>query len=104
MSQQFYTVAAQQDLPDGTQMHVDLNGTELLLINFGGEYFAVDYYCSHEKLGMEGGLIENYCLHCPHHSATFDIRDGSVQSAPAWEDILTYSVKVEDGLIQVSVE
>ena len=98
---QFYVVAAEQDLPDGSQMHVDLNGTEMLLIHHQGEVFAVDYYCSHEKLGMEGGLVENFCLHCPHHSAGFDIRDGSVQSAPAWEDINTYPVKVEDGLISI---
>ena len=102
MSEKYYVVAADVDLPEGSQMHVDLNGTEMLLVNDGGTIYAVSYYCSHEALPLEGGRIEHGCLYCPHHEASFKLEDGSVQSAPAWEDIETYPVKVEDGVISVA--
>lgn len=102
MTQSFYVVAAVEDLKEGEQMHIDLNGEEILLCNYKGDFFAIAYYCSHAEFALDGGLMENHCISCPYHGAVFDLRDGSVQGPPAFEGINTYAVKVEDQSISIS--
>lgn len=104
MTDSFYVVAAFDDLKEGEQMHVQLDGKEILLCNYEGDFFAVDYYCSHAEFSLDGGLMENHCISCPHHGALFDLRDGSVQGPPAFEGINTYVVKVENNTIAVSTK
>ena len=41
---------------------------------------------------------------CPRHGARFCIRDGRVLSPPAYEDVETFPVRVEDGMVQVGIE
>lgn len=92
----YYVVASKAELKDNPQMHVDLNGTEILLCRDGEQYFAVAYFCSHAELTLEGGSIHNGCITCPYHGAEFDLTSGAVLAPPAWEPIATYPVRVED--------
>ena len=47
-----------------------------------------------------GQIIDNY-ITCPVHGAVFDLTDGSVQSPPAFEDLQTFEVLLEDTSISV---
>ena len=96
-------VAATSELNDTGQLHVQLEDREVLLVVFEGEYFAIDYYCSHEAFTLEGGLVADGCIVCPYHGAEFALKDGKVLASPAWEDIRTYPVKVEDGTIAINI-
>lgn len=103
MSETYYVVAATADLLDPPQMHVDLNGEEILLCREGENYFAIAYYCSHEALTLEGGAISNGCITCPYHGAEFNLKTGEVMAPPAWEAIRTYPVKIENDTIAIAV-
>lgn len=104
MTAPFYVVAAVDDVKEGQQMHVELDGEQILLCNHQGEYYAIAYYCSHAEFPLDGGSMTNHCITCPYHGAEFDMRDGSVLSPPAFEGIKTYGVKVENNTIAVSSE
>jgi 3-phenylpropionate/trans-cinnamate dioxygenase ferredoxin subunit len=101
---EYHVVAACSELPDEGQMHVELNGKEILLVKHDGAFYAIDYYCSHEMFSLEGGDVHEGCITCPYHGAEFKLDNGSVQAAPAWESIATYPLKVENDTISISVQ
>ena len=47
---------------------------------------------------MLGTVIE-----CPLHQGTFDICTGKALTAPAYDDLRTYPVKVEDGTVYIRI-
>lgn len=104
MSEKYHVVAAASELEATGQLHVDINGEEILLVRDGDDYHAVSYYCSHESLTLEGGHIANGCITCPYHGAEFNLSTGDALAPPAWEPIATYPVRVEDNLISIGLQ
>ena len=100
----YYAVAATSELNETGQMHVELNGEEILLCRDGNDYFAVSYYCSHETFTLEGGLIADRCITCPYHGAEFSLETGEVIAPPAWQNIKTYPTNVEKDVISIGVD
>ena len=101
MSDKFYVVATLEDLPEGGQMHVELDGEEILLCHHEGRFYAVSYYCSHAEFTLEGGMMRDACITCPYHGAMFNLVDGSVEAPPAFESIRVYPLKIQDNTIAV---
>ena len=66
-----------------------------------GDFYAVEVWCSHQRVSLMNGDLEDYELMCPLHGACFDIRNGKHLSLPACKPIKAYAVKVEDGKIFV---
>ena len=50
---------------------------------------------------LTGGTIEGGEIVCPRHRARFSIRTGEALTAPAYEPVAKFPVRVENGLIQV---
>ena len=75
------------------------------VFNIDGELYAVEDRCSHD----DGPLVEGdwepeeAVVICPRHGSRFDIRTGRPLTLPAFEPVATYEVRVEDGLVKVSV-
>ncbi|MDG1205833.1 MAG: Rieske 2Fe-2S domain-containing protein [Pseudomonadales bacterium] len=102
MSDTYHVVAALSEMSEGHQMYIELDGEEILLCQHEGEYFAINYFCSHAEFGLEGGSIRDGCITCPYHGAEFCLKDGSVQAPPAFEGIKTYPLKIVDETIAIS--
>lgn len=68
-----------------------------------GNFYAVEVWCSHQRVSLINGDLEDYELMCPLHGACFDIRSGKHLSLPAVRPIKSYKVKVdgEDVLVKV---
>ncbi|MBF66143.1 MAG: hypothetical protein CMQ29_00405 [Gammaproteobacteria bacterium] len=98
----FYVVTATTDLAPGDQMHVELDGEDILLCNYRGKFYAVSYYCTHAFMPLEGGYLEDGCVSCPYHGAVFSLADGSVQMPPANGGLKIFPVRVEDDTVAVS--
>ncbi|MGA0367905.1 MAG: Rieske (2Fe-2S) protein [Kiritimatiellia bacterium] len=64
-------------------------------------FYAVEVWCSHQRVSLINGDLEDYELMCPLHGACFDIRTGRHLSLPAVKPIQSYPVKTEDGKIFV---
>ena len=70
-----------------------------------GELYALEDRCSHD----DGPLVEgdwdpdDRVVTCPRHGARFDLTTGRQLSLPATEPVETYPVRVEDGIVKVTV-
>lgn len=95
------SVAKVGDLAPGSHRVVDVDGAAVVVFNLGGEYFAIEDVCTHDGGQLTGGTIEGGEIVCPRHGARFSIRTGEALTAPAYEPIAKFPVRVENGVIQV---
>jgi 3-phenylpropionate/trans-cinnamate dioxygenase ferredoxin subunit len=68
-----------------------------------GSFYAVEVWCSHQKVSLMNGDLEDYELMCPLHGACFDIRNGKHLSLPAVKPIASYPVNVDGTDILIDV-
>lgn len=66
-------------------------------------YFCTDGLCTHERVHLAGGLVQDHEIECPKHNATFDYRTGEALRAPACVNLKTYRTKVENGRVWIEV-
>ena len=105
MAKQFYTFCPVDDIPDGGREVFDVDTLSILLLNVGGEFYAVENLCSHAAYTLEDGALHEGCqLECPTHGAVFDIRTGEALSAPAYSPIKTFATRIENGDVQVELD
>jgi len=92
-------VAQIDDVPDGEGIKIDASVTgtvdDIAIFNDGGEFFALDDTCSHEEASLSEGWIDNGVIECPLHAGKFCLRDGTVQSMPATEDVACHRIIVD---------
>jgi 3-phenylpropionate/trans-cinnamate dioxygenase ferredoxin subunit len=94
-------VAPEDALPPGEWVTADVDGTDVAVFNLDGRYYAIENVCTHDGGVLTGGDVEGDAIVCPRHGARFSIRTGEVLSPPAYEDVPTFPVRVEDGMVQV---
>jgi 3-phenylpropionate/trans-cinnamate dioxygenase ferredoxin subunit len=69
-----------------------------------GSFYAIDVWCSHQKVSLINGERDDYEIICPLHGACFDIRNGQHQSLPAVRPVERFEVKLDGDNILVEVE
>ena len=95
-----------EELPPGTMKLVSAGHIVVGVFHIDGELYAVEDRCSHD----DGPLVEGdwepeeYVVICPRHGSRFDIRTGKPLTLPAFEPVRTFPVRVEDGLVKVTVD
>jgi len=95
------TVARAGELAPGSHRVVDVDGAAVVVFNLGGEYHAIEDVCTHDGGQLTGGTVEGEEIVCPRHGARFCIRTGKALTAPAYEPVAKFPVRVENGMIQV---
>lgn len=102
---QFYTVARVSDLGPGEMTYVEVGPNEepVCLINFNGEFFALNDCCTHEDASLSDGEIVGDEIECPLHGGAFEIRTGKPASFPVVVPAKTYQVRVEGDEIQIGL-
>jgi len=95
------TVANAGELAPGSHRVVDVDGAAVVVFNLGGEYHAIEDVCTHDGGQLTGGTVEGEEIVCPRHGARFCIRTGKALTAPAYEPVAKFPVRVENGMIQV---
>jgi 3-phenylpropionate/trans-cinnamate dioxygenase ferredoxin component len=95
------SVLGVEELTPGMHKLLELEEIDLLLVNIAGEFFAVENRCSHDGGDLSSGEVCDAEITCPRHGARFNLKTGAVLSAPAFEDIATYPVRVVDNMVQV---
>ena len=88
-------------LADGENIVVDVDGTEVAVFKIDGGFYAIEDVCTHDGAEIASGVLEGDQIICPRHGARFCVKTGAVQSAPAYEDIHSFPVRVEGGRVQV---
>jgi 3-phenylpropionate/trans-cinnamate dioxygenase ferredoxin subunit len=74
---------------------------DVLVLNLGGEYYALEDMCSHDHFPLSEGVIEGEVITCTLHGAKFCARTGEVLCAPAYEPVHTFPVRVENNILQI---
>ncbi|WP_287129269.1 Rieske (2Fe-2S) protein [Candidatus Cyanaurora vandensis] len=111
-------VLPQSELTPDARKVVTVGQRKILLLQHGGQVYAMDNGCPHLKLPLKGGKIQDGALVCPFHRSAFDLKTGNVKAwstfpplvgsllgAISTEKPLTvYPVRMEGGSIAVGVE
>jgi 3-phenylpropionate/trans-cinnamate dioxygenase ferredoxin subunit len=83
---------------------VEVDDVLIAVFNLEGQYYAIEDLCTHDGGTLTGGEISGREITCPRHGARFDIVTGEVLTAPAYEDLATFPVRVHEGVVQVNPE
>lgn len=83
---------------------VTVEGRDILLCQSGGEVFAVDPICTHQRESLAGGRIRRGHVSCPLHGARFNLRTGEPVGQLTRVPLKTYDVQVESGVVAIKVE
>ncbi len=93
------------DFPEGSREVVDLDYTTVIVFNLHNEFYAIDHLCTHADFGLDDADCTNDgIITCPYHGAKFCIKTGQVTAPPAFENINTFKVRIEKGMVQVCDE
>jgi 3-phenylpropionate/trans-cinnamate dioxygenase ferredoxin subunit len=88
-------------LMNGENSVIDVDGTDVAIFKIDDEFFAIEDVCSHDGTEIASGELDGDEIICPRHGARFCVKTGAVKSAPAYEDIHSYPVRIVDGMVQI---
>jgi len=94
-------VARTGEIEEGGCRVVVVDDAPIAVFHIGGDYYAIADLCTHDGGELASGEVENDEVICPRHGARFCIRTGEVRAPPAYEDVDTFPVRVEGGMVQV---
>ncbi len=93
-------VAHLDEIPPGTMLMVQVDGTDVLLVNLDGHIHAMQGICSHEYFELDKGFLTGDSLTCALHLSRFDLETGDALDPPAELPLARYPAAVEeDGTI-----
>ena len=90
-------VADAEECPAGALLRVEIEGTDVVLANVDGDYYALLDRCSHQDYPLSDGELEGTRLECIYHGARFDVCTGRAVQLPAIRPVKTFEVEVRDG-------
>lgn len=92
------------EVGDGEMKMAWVDGTDqVLVINHGGEYTAVQGICSHEYFELDKGFLTRDSLTCALHLSRFDLDTGEALDPPAELPLVMWPVVVHEGAILVEL-
>ena len=94
-------VVKESECPPGSWATVDIDDVLIAVFNLNGSFYAIEDICTHDGDTLTGGEVRGKEIICPRHGARFDITTGEVLAEPAYEDLPTFPVRIENGVIQV---
>jgi len=94
-------VAKVGELAPGQWRRVDADGTQIVVFNLDGTYYALEDVCTHDGGQLTGGRVLGDQIECPRHGARFCIKTGAAIAPPAYEPTAAFPVRVENGEVQV---
>jgi len=94
-------VIAESALADGENVVVDVDGSDVAVFKIYGVCYAIEDVCTHDGAEIASGKLDGDEIVCPRHGARFCVKTGEVKSAPAYENVACFPVRVENGVVQV---
>jgi 3-phenylpropionate/trans-cinnamate dioxygenase ferredoxin component len=105
-----YEVAKTDDIPEGTIKIVSIQDKELIVVNYEGNFYAINRRCTHMGGDLSIGKLEGKIVTCPRHGSRFDVTTGVSISGPRigflklkTKNEPSYQVKVENGSIKIDL-
>ncbi len=113
MTIQFTSIASAQDIEPGTMKQVMLEGTNVVVANVDGEFFAfggkcicLSHFSNHRQEGggitLADGELAGSTIACPSHGTVYDVRDGCPIKGLGEVPVNTYEVKNYRGELRIA--
>jgi 3-phenylpropionate/trans-cinnamate dioxygenase ferredoxin subunit len=80
-------------------LRVQVDATDILLVNHDGTVRAMQGICSHEYFELDQGFLTGDSLTCALHLSRFDLATGEALDPPAELPLAMYTTSVEAGRI-----
>jgi 3-phenylpropionate/trans-cinnamate dioxygenase ferredoxin subunit len=97
-------VCSVDDVPKGSTISADIDGTEIAVVHAEDDnFYAIYDECSHAEVPLSEGEVDGCTLECWLHGSRFDLRTGEPTGLPATEPVPVYPVEVRDGEVFVSL-
>jgi len=97
------SVCAEEELPVGDMIRVDLGGKAYTVYHTQSGFYATEGLCTHERASLADGLVEGEVVICPKHNSRFHIPTGKAMRIPAKVDLKTFPVKREGGKVLIGI-
>ena len=106
----FFEVVKTNEISEGTMKPVTIQGKEILVVNYNGNFYAINRKCTHMGGDLSKGKLDGKIVTCPRHGSRFDVTTGKSISGPKigflklkTKDESIYEVKVEGNSIKVNI-
>ena len=97
-------VATCDQIPPRQGRSVSIGDREVAIFNMGDRFFATDNRCPHKGGPLCDGIVTGLSAVCPLRAWKINLADGRVERPQGAEHcVATYAVRVDDGVIAVSV-
>jgi nitrite reductase/ring-hydroxylating ferredoxin subunit/Fe-S cluster biogenesis protein NfuA len=96
-------VCALSDLPEGGMAVRSIQGRPLLLYRHGDAVACMDNACPHMGLPLDGGLLQDGRLHCPHHGFVYLLETGECMTVPEVQ-LAVHAVQVKGDRVAVRLQ
>ena len=100
-------VCSESDVAPGGMKKFTVGGIDILVVNAGGTYYAVDDTCTHAGASLAEGTLDGdtgCTIVCGWHKAEFDCTTGKLSKFPApVRDLGSYKVTSESGSLFVEL-
>jgi apoptosis-inducing factor 3 len=103
MSQREVAVAQFDELQNGQKRQVKVGETDILLVRWNDQVYALGAYCTHNKAPLAEGILHGEQIICPWHNAYFDITTGDQKEPPGLDSLPRYAVKIEHNQVILTV-
>jgi len=97
-----FTVAKAGEIAAGTRKVVKVNGADILLINQGGQLYAINSVCPHEGNSLCEGEVTGCTIVCPTHEWEFSLKTGESDDHPGFQ-VDTYPVRVDGAELKITI-
>ena len=94
-----------ESLGSGDVAMIDLDGREIAYARVGDEWFAIDDTCSHAKVSLSGGIVEedDCTIECPKHGALFSLRSGDALTFPAIKPVASHATEIRGTEVWITI-
>jgi 3-phenylpropionate/trans-cinnamate dioxygenase ferredoxin component len=89
------------EIKEGSPISLIIDGTSIVVFKIKEEFFAIENICTHDGGELIGGCIDHDQIICPRHGARFSIKTGEALTAPAYEPIATFPLRIENEILEV---
>lgn len=96
----FHPVCSASALGEGDIVPVEAGGVEMIVYRSGGEIFAAQRYCVHQRADLVDGIVSSGFLVCAQHGWRFRAATGVHELSPE-TCLATFAVRVRGDEVQV---
>jgi len=100
----YTTVAHVTELNEDKPLAVDVNDDlSVALVLHHGRVYAIEDECSHGKVKLSDGDVEDSTIECYLHGSTFDLETGRPLNLPATTSVRVFPCRIEGEDVQIDV-